>query len=298
MSMMRFLSFSVLLLFLGLERAPSVSADFYDCGALLRGVAGKLKRSYKGWAIKDLSFKDLEVTHPSDGKIQNLHLGAQIGSGCRGAVYRIDPGPDGIARIAKIELSFRLPVLPRHKAIIPESTARESVVTALLKDFVPEIEKSKFYPKNPAWVSGTFPVVPILDVFESTEGSVLIKPEVLTPKKFKDLKLDSQGQLYPEVEQALHDIFDLSQAVYDRVPAVGTVKKQGMRIDIGTSNLFWVESSEDLKRFRMKKPGFYLFEVDQSGAFEGDGKTLNQNFNYYPTWESFRAAALKDLRAL
>jgi hypothetical protein len=73
--------------------------------------------------------------------------------------------------------------------------------------------------------------------------------------------------------------------------------KQGMRIDIGTSNLFWVEAPEDLKRFRMNKPGFFLFEADQSGAFEGDGKTLNQNFNYYPTWESYRAAAIKDIKA-
>jgi hypothetical protein len=296
--MRRLFIFSLLLISWGLFENSNATAGFLGCGELLRGVAGKLKRTYKEIAIRDLSFTDLEVTHSSDGKIQNLHLGAQVGSGCRGSVYRIDPGSDGAPRVAKIEMSFRLPVLSRHKAMIPESTERESVVTKILQDFVPEIEKSKFYPKDPAWVTGTFPVVPILDVYESSAGAVLIKPEVVAPKGIKNLKVDSQGHFEPSVERALHDIYDLYRAVHDRVPAVGIEAKQGMRLDIGTSNLFWVENPEDLKRFRMKKPGFCLFEVDQSAAFESDGKTLNQNYDFYPTWESFKTAATKDARAL
>jgi|GEM_PF-1887587 len=275
-------------------------AGLSDCTGLLRKLAGKAKRSYMGMAVKDLSGTDLEISDPKTGKMSALHLEEQVGSGCRGSVYRIAPAADGSPRVAKIEKSFKLPTLSRHKAIIPESTGREEMVTALLLERVAEIEKSPFFPKDPYWIRGTFPVVPILETFESAEGTVLIKPEVLNPKKLKSLPLGPDGQLDPKVERSLHQIYDLHLAVRDRVSAISTPRHEGMLIDIGTSNLFWVESEADLKRFHLKRPGFCLFETDQSSGFEGRGsrRVLNPNFNIYPTWESFKQAAIQDAKAL
>jgi len=298
--MTRFSAILVVCLLLQPGPAPRARADLLDCVRYLRAVAGKAKRTYRGMAIKDLSFTDLEVSDSLNGEVRPLHLREQVGSGCRGSVYRIDPGPDGMPRVAKIEMSYRLPVLPKHKAIIPESTAREWVVTRTLQDAVPEIEKSKYYPKDPAWMAGSFPVVPILEVHESGAGMVLIKPEVLSPKKLSALKLGKNGELDPVMEKALHDFYDLSLAVRERVPAVGTGIKEGMQIDIGTTNLFWVESPEDLKRFHLKRPGFCLFEVDQSSAFEWSGgkQVLNPNRIFYPDWESYKKQAIREIRAL
>ncbi|NDG84595.1 MAG: hypothetical protein EBX52_06100 [Proteobacteria bacterium] len=282
---------------LSVHAAPGGLAD---CTGLLRSWAGKAKRSYMEMAVKDLSGKVLRVVDPKTGSVSSLQLGEQVGSGCRGSVYRIPPGADGQPRVAKIEKSFKLPTLERHKAIIPESMDRESLVTEVLQQRILEIQKSPLFPKNPSWEAGTFPVVPILEVFESDAGTVLVKPEVVNPKKLKALGLAPDGGLDPKVEKALREIYDLHLAVKDRVSALSTLDAEGMQIDIGTNNLFWVDSAADLKRFHMKRPGFCLFETDQSAAFEGAGsnRVLNPNFNFYPTWESFKMAAIRDIKAL
>jgi hypothetical protein len=253
-----------------------------------------------GMAVKDLAGNEIEIVDPKTKKVSTLHLGEQVGSGCRGSVYRIHPGSDGTPQVAKIEKSFKLPTLKRHKAIIPESTDREQEVTRILKDSVSEIEKSKFFPRDPAWEQGTFPVVPILETYESPSGMVLVKPEVLNPKKVKNVGLRPDGKLDPAIEKSLREIYDLHLAVRDRVPALAGETGEGMHLDIGTSNLFWVEDAGDFARFHLKRPGFVLFETDQSSAFEGFGskQTLNPNYDYYPTWESFKDAVIRDMKAL
>ena len=277
---------------------PEARGGVGDCVQYLRSLAREAKLAYMGAATENLSFTALEVLDPVTKQAKVIPLGQQVGFGCRGAVYRIEAPPGVEPRVVKIEKTFRLPTLSRHKAVIPESIEREDEVTRILTGAVARIEKSKFFPKDPAWESGTFPVVPILERFESDAGAVLVKPEIANARKFKTLGTVAGGGLSPAVEQALHDIYDLHRAIADRIPALGTEASEGMRIDIGTNNLFWVETPRDLLRFRMKRPGFRLFEVDQSSAVRGRGskEVFLVNFDYYPTWEGYRAAAIRDLR--
>jgi hypothetical protein len=124
---------------------------------------------------------------------------------------------------------------------------------------------------------------------------VLIKPEMIRGKK-SQLKLEAKGGIPREIEEGLREIYELHLAVHDRVPSILEGKNAGdaiagsapagMRLDIGPPNLVWIEDPDSLKRFRMKRPGFFLFEVDQTYL----------NRDRFPTFESFRDEFLQENR--
>jgi hypothetical protein len=73
---------------------------------------------------------------------------------------------------------------------------------------------------------------------------------------------------------------------------------EGMFLDIGPSNLFWVQDPMDLKQLQMNRPGFFLFEADQGGIVAGNPPVINRNHQYFPEFKSFRDAVLLQIRAM
>ncbi|MBU6153955.1 MAG: hypothetical protein KGP28_06595 [Bdellovibrionales bacterium] len=284
--------FHLFLLTMGL----SPSGAEAGCPDFLKPYLNRFKALYSSHAAEDLSGTVQVFRNPTSGEVREVCLLERIGTGSRGAVYRIPPAPDGVARVAKIEKGFRLPMLPKHKLVLQEGIQRELRVTEALNASIGEIETASAFPKNAPWNKGVFPVLPILETYESTLGIVLIKPEMKNPIKIQSLPLSTKGQLKPEVEEGLKQIYALQQAVHQSVKSIdGT--GEGMFLDIGPSNIFWVEDPLDLKQLKMSRPGFFLFEADQGTIVTGNPPVVHRNHQYYPDFKSYRDAVILQIRA-
>lgn len=266
-----------------------------SCVGFLKGFVKRAKAFYSKQAAEDLSNTVQLFRNPKTGEEFELCLLDRIGTGSRGAVYRVAYGTDGVSKVVKIEKGFRLPMLPKHKLVLQEGIERELKVTSALVDHISQIEAAPSFPASAPWKKGTFPVVPILETLEGPGGMVLIKPEFRCPIKVERLELSSIGRLKPEVEQGLREVYALQQAVHEAVKSIDDAA-EGMFLDIGPSNLFWVEDPIELKRLGMSRPGFQLFEVDQGGVVTGNPPVMNRNYQYYPTYSDFRRSVVLHIR--
>jgi hypothetical protein len=266
------------------------------CIDFLRNTILSAKRGYIAYAAEDLSFKPLRVIDSNTGGFVQLTLQERVGLGSRGAVYRLRGGEFGVDAVAKVQKRYRLPTPEKYDQIADESIEREARVTSLLRERMAEIEKSPFYPTNAPWKAGEFPVIPILKEYQSDWGAVLIKPEVRTGKKVQSLRLNDRGELPQEIQLGLREIYQLHLAVHDRIRALpGTATEGvGMRIDIGASNLVWIEDASELKRLKMSRPGFFLFEVDQSSTHFLTPPDLNHH--RFPTFDSYLDEFMQEMR--
>jgi hypothetical protein len=280
-------------LVISLSSVPAEGA----CQDFLKEIVKRAKTLYSSHAAEDLSGTTQIFRNPATGEVSEVCLIERIGTGSRGAVYRIPPGPDGVARVAKIEKGFRLPMLPKHKMVVEEGIERELRVTEVLIASIGKIEAAQAFPKSSPWSKGVFPVLPILETYESTLGIVLIKPEIKNPAKIQSLALSADEKLKPEVEEGLKEIYALQQAVHQSVKSIdGT--GEGMFLDIGPGNLFWVQDPVDLKQLQMNRPGFFFFEADQGGIVTGKPPVINRNHQYFPEFKNFRDSVIRQIRAL
>jgi hypothetical protein len=289
---MRILLWTAILL---LHPGP-VRAGDADCPGFLKAIVKKAKAFYSSSAAEDLSDSVQWFRNPKTGEEFELCLSERVGTGTRGAVYRISYGTDGVPKVAKIEKGFRLPMLPKHKMVVKEGIERELKVSTVLAESISAIESAPSFPKSAPWKKGAFPVVPILETLEGPGGLVLIKPEIGNPLKVEHLELTAGGRLSPAIDQGLREVYALQQAVHEVVKSIDN-PAEGMFLDIGPSNIFWVESPADLKKFGMSRPGFQFFEVDQGGVVTGNPPVLNRNHQYFPSYAEYRMAVILHIRA-
>lgn len=279
----------------GLHSGAARAADD-SCPGFLKALVKRAKTFYSRQAAEDLSDTVQLFRNPKTGEEFELCLMERVGTGSRGAVYRIAYGTVGVPRVAKIEKSFRFPMLPKHKMVIEGGIERELKVASALAERISAVEAAPSFPKLAPWKKGAFPVVPIFETLEGPGGLALIKPEVLNPIKVEQLELSAGGRLRPEVEQGLREMYALQEAVHEAVRSIDNAA-EGMFLDIGPSNLFWVQDPMDLKRFGMSRPGFQLFEVDQGGIVTGNPPVLKRNHQYFPTFAEYRMAVILHIRA-
>ncbi len=70
-------------------------------------------------------------------------------------------------------------MLPKHRLVVQDGIEREFRVTEALVASIGKIEAAPAFPKNAPWSKGVFPVLPILETYESTLVIVLTQPPVL-----------------------------------------------------------------------------------------------------------------------
>ncbi len=248
--------------------------------------------------VKDDAGKTLALRSLESGRLVSMvELTEGIGRGCRGNVYRFTRNGESNNQVLKISRSYRVPISKGKAALLEDGLDSEAMITREVISRIERIEKAPSFPKDPSWLQGRIPVVPILEEYDSELGRILIKPEVSGVERLLDFKLTPEGKIPEPVEKALKEIYDWRSAIHESVPPFGGGKMVegdgGLYADIGGGNLFWVESPDQLKEFGMKRPGLILFELDRSSAIKG-GVYL-PNYNTYPTWESYRDNILKTL---
>lgn len=249
-------------------------------GGISERLADYIARNLKGIVIDqnivDQSDKNILIQN-SSGEMISVHLGKKLGAGWFGSVYdlsaeeakrlNIDWQGPLIAKVGHIfrRLPFNIPY-PRSRA----SLRRELVNYNAIVPNISKIESDSMLRFGPDlhWEQGSAPIAPIIGLFESEIGPILIKPKI-SGIELSDLKERLKTDMLPrEVEQSFSNIYYFAQAVRRHVKIEKglfhfTKYQVGYSPDIRPSNGVWVSDPLLLEQLKMKRPGILFFEFDR-----------------------------------
>jgi len=197
----------------------------------------------------------------------NIKMGERLGHGGRASIYHIkelrgDSLPTGIDAD---DLVLKLAFFKKKKGLAignnlinnnsKKAIEREYEITNKIFENIGSYRTESHHPTNPAWNEDALPILPILSKLETEKGPALLKFKV-KGKSFDDIVEHlKENRMKPEWESGLKDIYQWLQSVYHRT---------GINIDAAAHNLMWVEDPVLLNKIGYSRPGFVMFEADQT----------------------------------
>ncbi len=209
----------------------------------------------------------LTLLEVSGSRVQGhtIQMGERLGHGGRASIYHIKElkGESLPTGIEPEDLVLKLAFFKKKKGLgsnlvnanSKKAIEREYEVTNKIYENRELFRSERHYPANPAWGEDALPVLPIMAKLETEKGPGLLKFK-LKGKSFDDIVEHLKNNPMPdEWEKSLKDIYMWLQSVY---------RKIGINVDAAAHNLMWVDDPVLLSKIGYKRPGFVMFEADQT----------------------------------
>ncbi len=286
-------------LILALTIAASTPAEALSCRELLLPLFERAARHFKG---QEFAWID------ANGKAVRLVTGDPLGNGMSGAVLKLENFtgdlPEGYPRdalVVKVPLAFRLPGIGTfafpHSKVFQRGEAR---LESRLREQVAKVESSEFFPKDPAWEKGVLPAPPILSVLDTPYGKWIVKPVIRGTSLTRLVDKSGVAGLTPEMKRSLHELYDLTQALFDQATAFGKsalstggTRVHAFKLDLNPSNLVWVTEPDQMRMYGLKRPSFMLFELGEhpSDPYLRENMNFQEFLSFVDQWVQREAAA-------
>jgi hypothetical protein len=202
----------------------------------------------------------------------SLDLKKRLGFGVGASVYQVEK-IDGLPEVANALSGQAVIVKVPHRfsGHAEPIRALESKIGAEIKIYdelkaqIGKIEADPLFPAQASWSRGKIPTVPYVLV-QTNQGRLVFKPEIrgmnlsaiyrkFSPKSMRDLP--------SEMATSLREVYDFTQAVYNKGRILRKGKEKVMSLDINPTNLIWVHDPEQLKALGLKRPSFFFYEFGE-----------------------------------
>ena len=220
----------------------------------------------------------LKTDNPKDAKNFELVLGKRLGSGFGGSVYRLEQLKSEVPEIAALandveKLVVKLPHTVRFsdgQLTFPHSAIMQGLEIEQYQTVfnnLDRIQTDAAFPRNAHWENRKIPVAPIVAKLETTQGILILKPEI-KGMTLREIFLTHARNLPPEMEESLRNIYGFTQAVssqtrknFNPLDILSGNLLGTFYPDINPTNLVWINDAPTMRLLALKKPGFVLYEM-------------------------------------
>ncbi len=201
------------------------------------------------------------VKDASLGRMKVL-LGERLGAGVSGAAYSVvtidSSGTvnfwSGMPLVMKIGHEYpifgvtQVSIGPLRKLMDKEEADLRAGASWVL-----QAQEKGFLNRDTAWASGTVPALPILSALVLENGRTAFLKPYLKGTTLAELLEDPSVRFSPAMIRSLNEIYALNDAIL-------RVSGRKITFDHNPTNLVWIEDPEQMRRFGLSRPSFFLFE--------------------------------------
>ena len=244
-------------------------------------VSRLYRRAFIDPRLENFEHTILRLPHRDDpDQITELALGGRIANGFSGTVYHLrsleGPAgglPSGSRWVVKMSNRKRADGRLRGPGRRDRSLRRELALERILAGRIPWLwRQPELEALSASWRRESLPIALTAGMIDSTHGVFLIKP-LVEGMTLADIRSQHGHRRIPRrMMAALHDIHRLGQVVHENVQVPADLNRapqaRPFSPDLKPDNLIWVERTDVMQRFGLRRPGFVLVEFDHFGSGE------------------------------